>query len=403
MLFSILIGATATLYFVVRAAIIKLKTLLRGGHATTTTHSLAPYVAYCEGRQYWNVFKPVLDEFNRRSIPLLYLTSTDDDPAFNANYHSITTEYIGDGNRAFARLNLLSADVVLMTTPGLDVYQLKRSKAVKHYAHILHATTDATMYRLFGLDYYDSVLLTGDYEARDIRTLEAQRELPAKQLVTVGCTYLDVYAERMKSLPVEAAHPFTVLVSPSWGPSALLAKYGARLLDPLAATNWRIIVRPHPQSKKSEAPTLDKIQKRYANNQNVKWDYERENIASLAKADVMISDFSGIIYDYTFLRDKPVIYVKESIDLRMYDAYDVDADPTRALWMMRALERIGIALSEDMFADIKSVIEQAADSPALRAAREKARKTAWMYEGEAGKRVVDFMLNTAEAAASNWN
>jgi CDP-glycerol glycerophosphotransferase (TagB/SpsB family) len=291
-----------------------------------------------------------------------------------------------------------------MTTPGLDVYQLKRSKGVKHYAHILHAPGDATLYRLFGLDYFDSVLLTGDYQAKDIRTLEKMRGLPEKRLVTVGCPYLDLYAEKIQGLPVESGHPFTVLVSPSWGKSALLSRYGERLLDPLVRTGWRIIVRPHPQSRKSESALIDRLTEKYKDQTNVEWDYERENVFALAKADSMISDFSGIIFDYTFLFDKPVMYVNHDMDLRPYDADDICSDETGAaadmqkLWQFAALSQFGIELREAMFDHIGEVIQNASDSLALKAARQKAKEEAWMRRGEAGKIIADFMITAAKEA-----
>ncbi|MHB9293035.1 CDP-glycerol glycerophosphotransferase family protein [Hollandina sp. SP2] len=393
MLFSILIGAAATLYFLARAVIIKAKVLFTGGRVAVNPGVSYPYIIYSEGRQYWNVFKLVLDEFEKRGINLLYLTSHEDDPVFSGEYHFIKTEFIGEGNKAFARLNLLSAEVVLMTTPGLDVYQLKRSKAVRHYAHILHAPSDATMYRMFGIDYFDSILLTGDYQAKDIRALEKLRGLPEKQLVIVGCTYLDVYAERIRQIPQEEEHPFTVLVSPSWGPSALLSRYGGALLDPLVKTGWRIIIRPHPQSKKSEAPLLESLAKKYNNSDNVQWDYERENIFSLAKADMMISDFSGIIFDYLFLFDKPVMYVKQGMDLRPYDADDLGDAACNELWQFKTLREAGIELKEDMFDSIGDVIKNASDSTELKKAREKAKNAAWQFQGEAGKRAADFMIS----------
>jgi hypothetical protein len=403
MLFSILIGAAATLYFLARALIIKAKVFFSGGAkaATGAGQAAQSYVIYCEGAQYCNVFKPVLEELERRRLETAYLTSVENDPAFQAGYQYVKPEYIGEGNRAFARLNLLRADIVLMTTPGLDVYQLKRSKGVKHYAHILHAPSDATLYRLFGLDYFDSVLLTGDYQARDIRTLEKTRGIPETQLVTVGCSYLDVYAEKIGSVPGEPDHPFTVLVSPSWGKSALLSRYGERLLDPLARTGFRVIVRPHPQSKKSESALLDRLAAKYRDSANVEWDYERDNIYALAKADIMISDFSGIVFDYTFLRDKPVMYVNQDMDLRPYDADDLCSDEagntdTRKLWQFAALSAFGIELREDMFEHIGDVLRAAEDNPALKAAREKAKNEAWMYRGEAGRRAVDFMVSVVD-------
>ena len=233
MLFSILIGAAATVFFLFRALILKIKFFFSGkkdGSAQVDS-SYKPYVIYNEGNQYWNTFKPVVEEFEARKIPLEYLTSSKNDPIFEQKYNYVKAEFIGEGNSAFAKLNMLSAGIVLMTTPGLQVYQLKRSKNVKHYSHVLHMPNDATTYRLFGLDFFDSVLLTGDYQATDLRYLEEKRGINKKELVTVGCPYLDVYKQNIANIPEEENHPFTVLVSPSWGDVGLLKKYGEKLLD----------------------------------------------------------------------------------------------------------------------------------------------------------------------------
>ncbi|MDR1420834.1 MAG: CDP-glycerol glycerophosphotransferase family protein [Treponema sp.] len=390
MLFSILVGAAAALYFLVRAVFIKAKVFFSGGGAGVI-RGAHPFVIYSEGKQYWNVFRPVLDEFEKQGRTLLYLTSSGDDPVFGEEYRFIKAEFIGEGNRAFARLNLLSAGVVLMTTPGLDVYQLRRSKMVGHYSHVLHAPGDATMYRMFGIDYFDSILLSGDYQAEDIRELERLRNLPGKRLFTAGCTYLDVYAEKMAHMQKEEEHPFTVLVSPSWGASGLLSRYGEKLLDPLVKTGWRVIVRPHPQSKKSEPEIIDGLEAQYREFPSVEWDYERENIYSMMKSDIMISDFSGIIFDYVFLCDRPVIYVKQGFDLRPYDADDLDHE----IWQFAILREIGLELSEGDFGAIGDIVKKAGDNEAMKLARRKARDTAWQYRGEAGKRVAGFMFDTA--------
>lgn len=393
MLFSILIGAAATLFFLGKAAILKLKLLFsakKNGVASTDTN-YKQYVIYNEGLQYWNVFKPVCDEFEKRQIELTYYTSAQNDPCFEQNYKFVKPEFIGEGNMAFVRLNMLSAGVVLMTTPGLQVYQLKRSKKVKHYAHVLHMPNDATLYRLFGIDYYDSILLSGDYQSKDLRILEQQRDLPAKEMVTVGCPYLDVLLENIKAISSEEKHNFTVLVSPSWGESALLSKYGEKLLDPLVKTNWNIIVRPHPQSKKSEKEMLEKLEKKYSENKNITWDYERNNIYSMKKSDIMISDFSGIIFDYTFLCDKPVMYVNASMDFRPYDAYDIEKG--KNTWTFNTLKKIGIELKEEQFDNIKEIIQNASDSEELSKTRTNAKSEAWMNIGYAGKNIADFMIN----------
>ncbi|MEE3410058.1 MAG: CDP-glycerol glycerophosphotransferase family protein [Treponema sp.] len=395
MLFSVFIGAAATLIFLARAMVIKIQILFAGKKAREALKAgRKKFVIYNEGKQYWNVFKPILDEFENRGLELSYLTSDANDPALEGGWKFVKAECIGQGNKAFARLNIMVADVVLMTTPGLDVYQMKRSKNVSHYAHVRHGTGDATMYRLFGIDYFDSILLTGDCQKDDIRYLEKARGTKEKELVTVGCSYLDELKKKMDAIPKEEGHNFTVLVSPSWGPSAILSKYGERLLDPLADTGWKIIIRPHPQSVKSEPQILERLKERYQGRGNIEWNFDRDNIYAMKKADIMISDFSSIIYDYTFLCDKPVMYVNAALDLRMYDAsevYNPDGSVKKA-WQFETIEKIGIELKEEQFAKIKQVIQEASDSPALAAARKAAKEQAWMHIGSAAKNIADFMI-----------
>jgi hypothetical protein len=395
MLFSIFMGLAAALYFLFRALWIKIKYYISGGKTLTPAKRYS-FVIYNEGIQYWNVFKPVLDAFEIRGVNVLYLSSAENDPFFSESYSHITGEYIGAGSRAFMRLNVLEADVCLMTTPAIEVYHLKRSKGVRHYAHILHDTGDATCYRLFGIDWFDSLLLTGEYQIEDIRELEKIRSMPQKELVVVGSTYLDVYNEKKQNLPREEEHPFTVLVSPSWGPGSLLNAFGKKLLDALAKTGWRIIVRPHPQSKQSESAVLLALETRYKDNSNVEWDYSPENILSLSKADVMLSDFSGIIFDFIFLFDKPVFYSNAFFNTEMYDASDLDHAP----WKFEVVKTFGKELKETDLENIAGLIKDTVADEKLYRAGKTARETAWQYIGESGNRTVDYLIAVHERIVS---
>lgn len=139
---------------------------------------------------------------------------------------------------------------------------------------------------------------------------------------------------------------------------------------------------------------LEALQEKYKDKENLEWNYDRDNIYAMKRADIMISDFSSIIYDYTFLCDKPVMYVNADLDLRMYDAsevYNDDGNPKK-IWQFETLEKIGIELKEEQFPKIREVIQNASDSAELARARQTAKSEAWMYIGEAGKNIVDFMI-----------
>lgn len=390
MLFSVLISLFALGYFAFRGVLIKLRLLFAGKKGVKGNR--IPYVIYNEGRQYWNTFKPVVEEFEKRGIPLVYYTSAQDDPVFDQTWQHVNAEYIGEGNKAYARLNLMEADVCLMTTPGLDVFQLKRSKGVKHYCHVVHMINDATTYKRYGLDYFDSVLLAGQWQGEDIRYLEKLRGLPPKRLIPVGCPYLDVQAARLE--PV-GEHPFTVLVSPSWGASGLLTLYGEKLLDPLVATGWNIIVRPHPQSKVVEKELIARLQAKYNKNNIIIWDFDPDNIVSISKADIMISDFSSITLDFAFLRDKPFLAAVGDFDPRPYDAGKVP----HPLWQFQVLSQIGKELKEEDFPRIGEIIKNIADDPAASENRRLAKKKAWQYQGQAGSRIADYMVQVQQEVA----
>ena len=183
MLFAILIGIIGALNFALRGWIIKLRFLLSGGEKTAVDQEKHPLAVFVDDKRYWNVMEPVCRELDRRGLDVAYLTASPDDPALQNPYAHVHAEFLGEGNKAFAKLNFLRANVLLSTTPGLDVYQWKRSPSVDCYVHILHAANEVAGYRMFGIDYYDTVFVSGDYQIRDLRALEALRDvdLPAPE------------------------------------------------------------------------------------------------------------------------------------------------------------------------------------------------------------------------------
>ena len=218
MLFTILIGIIGASIYSIRMLIIKLRFMLSGGKAEVGIQRI-PFAIYSDNKRYWSIFEPICQELSRRGKEIVYMTSSPDDSALRCNLPHFKAEFIGADNRAFAKLNFLNADILLSTTPGLDVYQWKRSKNVRHYVHIPHASNDITLYRMFGIDYYDAILLSGDYQLQQIRKMEQIRGLPEKELLKVGIPYMDEMEKRSKTAEPVPVHERTVLLAPSWGPA----------------------------------------------------------------------------------------------------------------------------------------------------------------------------------------
>lgn len=391
MLFTLVIGLLSAGYFFVRALAVRLKFLLTGGGAHASGDRMG-FVIFSDDKRYWNVFEPVCDEFERRGIDLTYWTASPNDPALDKEYEHITCEFIGEGNKAFARLNTMAADVCIATTPGLDVFQWKRSKEVGWYVHMKHGVDTNGGYRMFGTDFYDAVLNTGDYMGDEIRELEQLRGLPPKELVTVGCTFMDANMARKATLPPVSHEHKTVLLAPSWGPSALFSVYGGRIIDALLATDYDIIVRPHPQTVSSEAEMLHDLMERYPESDRLGWNFDNDNLEVLSRADIMVSDFSGVIYDYALIFDRPTIYAEGQFDPSVYDAAWFD----HPLRKFEHFPMMGRPLREDMLPHMGEELDAALEDEELAAGRRMVSDEVWQHKGESAQRVADYLVMARE-------
>lgn len=388
MLFAILLGIAGAVNFVFRNAIVKLKFLFSGGRNVEANDDVIPYAIFSDDKRYWNVFEPVCRELDARGIDVVYLTASEDDPAFECGLEHVRASFLGEGNKAFAKLNLLKATILLSTTPGLDVYQWKRSKETRCYVHILHAAGEVVLYRMFGLDYYDCVLVAGQMQVDNIRELEKKRSLPAKEIAFTGIPYMDEMRDRLLKSGEVPEHPRTVLLAPSWGTNAIFTKHGGAIIGELLETGYHVIVRPHPQSFKSETQMIEKIMAEYPESDQLEWNRDVDNFEVLRRSDILISDYSGVIFDFALVYDKPIIYTDAHFNLDPYDAWWMDGE----LWTYSALPRLGMELTDGRERPLKELIDECLEDPRFAKGRDDIRDEVWQCRGEGAVKTADWLI-----------
>lgn len=389
LLFSALFGIIGTLFFLSKALIIKLKnfSFTNANKKDKNSKTKSKIIIYGEDKRYYNVFKPIIEELINLEIPITYYSLSEDDPIFEIKNDLLHSEFIGTGNKAYAKLNFIETDICLMTTPNLDVFQLKKSKGVKKYVHIMHAPSEAALYCLYSLDFFDAVLLNGKNQIDDIRELENLRKTKIKELDIIGSTYLDELEKKKEIAEIKSKFKKnndkrTVLIAPSWGINGLLTRFGDKLIDAILENDFYCIVRPHPQSLIVEKELIEKLKDKYKDNKNLEWDFDVDNILSLSRADVMLSDFSGVIFDYAFLFEKPAIIPSFTFDKRGTDAIELK-DET---WTLKTLPKISVSLDENNFSEIANIVSETINNETIKENILKVKEEAYMYRGEAGKR-----------------
>ena len=221
-----------------------------------------------------------------------------------------------------------------------------------------------------------------------MRKLEQLRHEPQKEAVIVGIPYMDEMVRRLESCPALPPHPRTVLVAPTWGASSIFNKYGTAFIDALIHTGYRIILRPHPQSFTADRELMDTLMSAYPDSDQLEWNRDPDNFEVLRRSDIMISDYSGVIFDFAFVFDKPVICADTEMNVDPLDAWWL-GDP---LWAVTALPRIGPKLTEDQIGSLKALIDSAIDDPSYTESRHEARSETWAYPGEGAVRTADYLI-----------
>ena len=389
MLFTVFIGIISAAVYVARAVIIKIKNSVGAGKKIQADKNKIPIVIFSDHKRYFTTFKPICDELDKKGIRTVYMTMSPDDPALETKYENITAEFIGSGNDAFARMNLLNARIVLSTTPSIDVFQWKRSKDVDWYVHVLHSAGDVTMYRLYGIDYYDALLLSGKFQEDEVRALEKMRNLPAKEIVMAGIPYMDAMLERAKTTEKKQHDVPTVLLAPTWGQYGLLSRYGEELIRSLADTGYNIVIRPHPQSFTADKDIIDDLMGKFPESDKLHWNRDNDNFEALADSDIMISDFSAVNFDYAFVFGKPLIYSNTGFTKNLYDAWRFEEDP----WNVSTPRRIGIELTKENIPNLKQIIDDSIGNTSLDEARNEAKNETWCNIGSSAGIIADYLAD----------
>jgi len=390
----VLFALLATLFYSLIGVFYRFKNMLAGrGFSSQKSFDGVDIVFFSEGKQYWNVYLPIIKALEKRNIPCAFVTADPSDSALEYKSEQMQVKALGSMNSAIAFMNQIQSPLVITTTPQLDIFTLKRSKKVKHYAHILHSPTDIHTYRQFAFDYFDSVFCSGPYHISNIRKIEQKRQTSPKHLLKTGITYYDVMKQDIngKKDPSENELP-TILIAPTWKPYSILNRFGVSFFQSLYSEDYNIIFRPHPHSFVAYPELVREVMDSFGDKENFSLDRNPSGSQSMNRSSMMISDLSGVIFDYIFLYEKPVMLMETQMDSDGMEAYDLD----RELWDVNLCRKAGKIIREEDIPELSSHIKRMISNPQTENI-EKIRNEAIYNFGNAGETAADQLLEILES------
>ena len=272
-------------------------------------------VFYSEGRNYWGYLEPMILELLAGSdIPVCYVSSDAGDPGLLLSHPNLRPFLIDEGHFRNWLFRNIETDIFVMTMPDLHQYQVKRSKNPVHYVYVQHSLVSLHMvYRKGAFDHFDTIFCAGPHHMKEIRAIEREYNLKAKDVFAHGYGRHDALLEcsrRHSARRVSDGSRGHVLVAPSWGREGMIESgIGETVVSHLLRCNFRVTLRPHPQTVRFSKPRVDTIRTQHETNPLFRLERDVMGQDSFLDSDLMVSDWSGAALEYMLALRKPVLYV----------------------------------------------------------------------------------------------
>ena len=292
-------------------------------------------VFYSERSGYYKYFQGAIEWLLAHSNARIhYVTNDATDKIFELAKEQprIMPYYVGE-KRAITLMMKMDADVVVLTLDDLDNYYIKRSyvrKDVK-YVHMPHHMTSMFLTAAeHCYDHYDAMLSVGPHQIREIRRLEQMNDLPAKHMVECGYDLLDRQIAEYDARPKPHHDRPVVLIAPSWQEDNLLDLCGLETIRPLIAGGFHVIVRPHPEYLKRYRPRWEALCAALADQPKelLSLDQDFSSNESIYDADVIITDWSSIYLEFSFITLKPSLLINTPMRVANPDWEKLGIEPT---------------------------------------------------------------------------
>lgn len=265
-------------------------------------------VFYAESRHYYQYFDKLIRDLLASGKQIIYLTSDSKDPLIKSTFPGMRVIYVKYMlGTLFSRLK---AAVMIMTMPDLGNFLFKRSPTVNRYIYLFHAAVSThQQYREKAFFNYDAIFCTGNYQVEELRATEALYSLPPKQLVSYGYPLINSIKAKVRNTGSGGRSTKTILIAPSWFPGCIFDTCIKELCQSLSPSSWHIIVRSHPEYEKRRKNDFKQLRHLINQYPNMSIDTEPDVTTRLFDTDFLITDRSGIAFEFALGIGRPVLFI----------------------------------------------------------------------------------------------
>jgi len=312
-------------------------------------------VFYSEKNGFYKYYKNIIEEIIRRTnIVVHYITNDPEDEVFGLESEQFVPYYISE-NRLIVLMMKLEADIMVMTTPDLENYHLKRSYIKKdiEYIYVPHDVNSSNLtFHKEALDHFDTIFASGVQNKLEIQEREEKFGLPHKNIVEWGSSVIDNMTKAYEDMGIINNEKKIVLIAPSWQKDNIMDLCIEEILDRLKGGDYKIIVRPHPQYVRHFESRIDKLINKYAQ-EGIEIQKDFSSNKTVYTADVLVTDWSSIAFEYAFSTLKPVLFINTPMKIVNTDYKELDTTPVDLVLR----DKVGISLDTDKLDGVSKAVD----------------------------------------------
>lgn len=320
-------------------------------------------VFYSESSGFYKYFQDIIEYLLRHSnVVIHYITSDPEDAIFTKNEPRIKAYYIGE-KRLITLMMKMDADIVVMTMPDLENYHIKRSYIREdiEYIYTDHGISSNNLtLREGALAHFDTIFCVGPHQIEEYRKEEEVYGLKERKLVEVGYCLLDNMRENYRKTDHTTNEKKTILIAPSWQKDNILDTCIDELLKQIVEKGYRVIVRPHPQYVRLYGGKMNALVDRWKDkmDENFQIEMDFSSNVTVYTADLLVTDWSNIGYEFSFTTNKPTLYINTPMKIMNPNYEKLGIVP----FDVRVRSEIGAAVAMDELDAFGDIVKKLIDN-----------------------------------------
>ena len=347
-------------------------------------------VIWSEKSGFYKYFENIINSLLKNtSVTIHYVTNDPEDQIFEIakSEPKIKPYYIGP-KKIITFMMKMDADIVLMTTPDLDKYHIKRSYVRKdiEYIYTFHGPTSTTMCVKEGAyDAFDTIFCVGPHQVTELNETVKMYNLPEKTLVPVGFGVIDNLIESYKNMEKKPeGSQKQILIAPSWQEDNILESCLDEILPQFMGKGNKVILRPHPEFIKRFRPKMDAILEKWQGKDGddfiIEMDFSSNR--TIWESDLLVTDWSGIAYEFSYATKKPSMFINTTAKVLNPNYEKYSTVPAEIAWK----DQVGVSLEMNELDKVEETVAELLGNPdKYRDKIDEALKSNIFNIGESGK------------------